>query len=208
MTNIKSNSSKSISSKIFNCYPENRSVGYSPKKSKRVVLNIRGVKYDVILDVLGRWPQSRLGRLKQMIESNNQSLLHTVCDDFDMKKHEFYFSRDPHVFNLILNFYSTNHLHIDNNTCVMLINQEFSYWELDDTQLSYCCESNFLDKRHDIERDMHKEKVFLDEYFYKEKFDNFYWPELREKLWLLFEKPSSSYFARVILFIYFIYFST
>ena len=174
-----------------------RSVSSSELTVKRVILNVRGIKFDVMLETLDRIPGSRLAKLKNCIDKNDQEVLGSVCDDFDMSKSEFYFNRDHNIFNLVLNLYSTLKLHIDRNHCVMLLNEEFAYWGIDEKNISNCCEWNFRDLRDEVQSDMDKEREVLNQYIHKEKFDNFYFAGIREKLWNLFEKPHSSLFAKV-----------
>ncbi len=168
-----------------------------PTTVKRVILNIRGMKFDVLLEILDRIPGSRLAKLKNCIDKNDQEALVSICDDFDMSKSEFYFNRDHNIFNLVMNLYSTLKLHIDRNHCVMLLNEEFTYWGIDEKNISNCCEWNFRDLRDEVLSEMDKEREVLNQYLHKEKFDNFYFADIREKLWNLFEKPHSSLLAKV-----------
>ena len=70
------------------------------KQRQRVVLNVGGFKHEVLWSTLNRIPNSRLGKLK--ININNEDL-YNLCDDFDPEKLEFFFDRDPTLFNMMLN---------------------------------------------------------------------------------------------------------
>ena len=168
-------------------------------RRKRVILNLRGIKHDVILKSFEKLPNSRLGKLGYLIETNNldDSLLIDICDDYDLCKNEFYFDRDPFVLNLILNFYTNGKLHIDDNFCTMFLHDELKYWLIDETLICNCCEWNFRDKRDNIEKYIRKEQELIKKHYHVIEFNNFYFQRLRKKLWYLFERPSSSIFARV-----------
>ena len=169
-------------------------------KKNRITINARGVKYDIISSHFERLPNSRLGRLNNLLETFeflpskiNESLLNEICDDFDMNKLEFYFDRDPYVLNLILNYYSNGKLHIGMNCCALLICDELRYWQIDEKLINNCCEWKFADKIDEINKLINRESFILKSYFYKENFDNFSCPKLRENIWYLFERPSSSF---------------
>jgi potassium voltage-gated channel delayed-rectifier subfamily S protein 2 len=183
-----------VNDKMTNFYVENNHF-----KRRRVILNLRGIKYDVILKTFDKLPNSRLGKLKYLIETNNleETSLIDICDDYDLCKNEFYFDRDPFVLNLVLNFYTSGKLHIDDNLCTMFINDELNYWLINETFISSCCEWNFRDGRDIIEKYIRKEKELIKKHYHVVEFDNFYFQEYRKKLWYLFERPSSSFFARV-----------
>ena len=75
------------------------------KRNERCVLNVRGIKYDVIISSFDKLPNSRLGKLQNLIAKNQMNCdddFELLCDGFDLVKKEFYFNRDPYVFNLIL----------------------------------------------------------------------------------------------------------
>ena len=67
---------------------------------EKIILNARGIKYEVLLNVLEKLPKSRLGKLKIEIEKNkiekieNDIALMKLCDDFDLNKNEYYFNKE------------------------------------------------------------------------------------------------------------------
>ena len=58
-------------------------------QSKRIVINVRGIRFDVIPSLFNKYPTSRLGRLNNFIQCNSNTLkqqdLFKICDDFDLK---------------------------------------------------------------------------------------------------------------------------
>jgi hypothetical protein len=168
-------------------------------KLKRIILNIRGIKYDVPLNQLNRLPNSRLSDLKYQLDKNNNDLikLNNICDDYDLNKMEFYFNRDPFIFNSILNYHLNGKLHIDNSFCVILVGDELNYWKIDQDLISNCCEWSYNDKKDDVQNDIETEKKLIEKITHQESFDNFILPYLRKKIWYIMEKPSSSIWAKV-----------
>ena len=175
------------------------------RNREKIILNARGIKYEVLLHVLEKLPKSRLGKLKTAIDEikgsnhENDVDLIKICDDFDLKKNEYYFNKDPYVLNLILNLYSNDRLHILND-CTIFYGEEFAYWEIDEKMIESCCQFKYLDKKEEINEEIRIEKMEKNEVL-NEQLENFNEKKLsdliRKKIWNLLEKPSSSYFARV-----------
>jgi hypothetical protein len=173
-------------------------------KVKRIILNIRGIKYDVPLNNLNRFPNSRLSDLKFKLDNLEYDVneLNNICDDVDLDKMEFYFNRDPFIFNSILNYCVNGKLHIDTNLCVILFSDELNYWRIDEDLISNCCEWSYNDKKDDVQNDIEAEKKLITKITHKESFNNFILPGLREKIWFVMEKPSSSIWAKVIYYLF------
>ena len=78
--------------------------------NRRVILNVGGFKHEIMWRTLNNIPNSRLGKLQTACD--NSELLNTLCDGFNLKKVEFFFDRDPTMFNLILNYSQVKILNI------------------------------------------------------------------------------------------------
>jgi hypothetical protein len=185
---------------IFEFFDESKK-----RNREKIILNARGIKYEILLDVLEKLPKSRLGKLKTAIDEikssnyENDVDLIKLCDDFDLKKSEYYFNKDPYVLNLILNLYSNDRLHILND-CTFFYGEEFAYWGIDEKMIESCCQFKYLDKKEEINEEIKIEKMEKNEVF-NDKIENLsqkkFSTVIRKKIWNLLEKPSSSYFARV-----------
>jgi hypothetical protein len=184
------------------------------QQPERIIINSRGIKYDVILKIFDKLPESRLGSLKLFLDSykeyqlgENPDLdepdlnnLLDICDGYDLELNEFYFNKDPYVLNSILNFYTNDKLHIDDHSCAMQLADEFRYWDIDEEILmDRCCEIRYYERKDAIQSEVKKENQELNKSISnnKEAFGESCFPDVREKVWNLFEKPTSSIYARV-----------
>ncbi len=122
--------------------------------------------------------------------------LKDICDDFNPDTFEFYFDRDPFVLNSILNFYSNDELHLNNNVCASFFSNELEYWGIDGCEFHECCISKYLNKKNDIFEEIKKEKEIIKEYTHKDKFGE-YFPELREKVWKIVTYGEKSFISKV-----------
>ena len=75
-------------------------------KNPKVVINIGGVKHEVMWKLLEKRPLTRLGMLAKA--RTHESIIKLV-DSYSLDDNELYFDRDPMNFNSILNYYRTNH---------------------------------------------------------------------------------------------------
>ena len=123
-----------------------------------------------------------------------------LCDDHDLKSNEFYFNRDPFVFKMIFHFYTHGLLHIDDKSCISLIDEELKYWEIDPNLLSNCCREKFFSKRDTLDEQLKNEREIIEKHNKKEDFGK-YFPKQREKLWILMENPGISIMSIVIFLI-------
>jgi potassium voltage-gated channel Shaw-related subfamily C member 1 len=170
------------------------------ESNKNIILNARGFKFKVIPYKFDKFPRSRLAKIFERLKRKNKSELLKFCDDISPDFNEIYFDRDPFFFNKILNAYQTGKLHFDNSECINYIRDELEYWQIEEWAFDDCCKISYFTKCEDVEETIENEIAMRDLINHKEDFGSKYFPEVREKLWNLFENPYSSIYARIIFY--------
>lgn len=191
--------------------PTNRDIGQSRLMNRRVVLNVGGVRHEVLWRTLERLPHTRLGRLGALTRdlmgqlssgdhyqspySGHQQLM-LLCDDYDYSKCEFFFDRQPRSFVAVLNFYRTGKLHLVEELCVISFSEDLVYWGVDELYLDSCCQHKYHQRKEHVFEEMRKEAESLrqreDEYFGEGPL-----AKHQKMIWDVLEKPQSSLAARV-----------
>ncbi len=162
--------------------------------SNRVILNARGIKYEVRWSTLCKLPNTRLGKLKNSINTNE---IFDLCDDYDRIKNEFYFERDPFILNNVLNYYSTGKLHVTDVECVTFLKEELIYWGIDIFLMKSCCGIYYFTKSEEVKENLELESKSIKKYYHVDYFSNSFHSQIRKKIWNLFEKPSESIYSKV-----------
>ena len=106
---------------------------------EKVVINVGGVRHEILVKTLQRFPETRLGKIFNSSEKLSRD------------KNEIYFDRNPLTFNAILDFYRTGNLHIDKNACPVGFCDELDFWIISKDQISTCCKDKWKDDRNAVE---------------------------------------------------------
>jgi len=136
-------------------------------------VNVGGFRHEVRLETLQKFPQTRLGQLA----TNKEPL--GVHDGYNKKKNEFYFDRNPNIFNIILDFYRTGKLHFNDKICVTSFKEELDFWIISESNMSACCKDNYLTKKLKKEKQMKDDKKVLA-------------TDSQSCMWNILDNPSSS----------------
>lgn len=166
------------------------------RSSRRVVLNVGGVRHETLWRTLERMPHSRLGRLRRAAADGADSLA-ALCDDFDQATMEFFFDRHPRAFASVLNFYRTGKLHLVDDICVLAFADDLEYWGVDELYLESCCQHRYHQRKEHLLEEMRKEADSLLTEPAVEDFGDGPWAKWQQRLWDLVEKPQTSMAARV-----------
>ena len=161
----------------------------------KVVINIGGVKHEVMWKMLEKRPLTRLGMLAKA--RTHEDILKLV-DAYSLTDNEIYFDRDPGTFNSILNFYRTDHLHVIDEICVLDFADDLEFWMIKEINLEICCVDKFNTRRDHILAEVEKAKHIQQEVEVEEDFGDGYFVQYQRALWDLFEKPQSSFCAKLI----------
>lgn len=167
--------------------------------SSTLNVNVGGQSYRLDCGQLACYPKTRLGRLAT---STSRSRQLGLCDDYEERTDEYFFDRDPAVFQLVYNFYASGVLLVLDALCPRGFLEELGYWGVRLKYTPRCCRICFEERRDElgeqlkIQRELRAqaqaeeaEELFRDM--------RFFGPQ-RRRLWNLMEKPFSSVAAKAI----------
>ncbi|CAH8864685.1 unnamed protein product [Trichobilharzia szidati] len=176
-------------------------------RSRRALLNVGGFRHEILWQTVDRYPNTRLGRIRQ---ATTMEELLSLCDDYDPVCREYFFDRNPITFSTILNFYRSKALHYNDSMCVMDFKAELLYWGVNEGLIQACCSHRYHQQKDMIEEEIRKEEICFRQTTTVDEFGSGCYANLKRQGWDLLEKPHTSRAARVfaIVSIFFILLST
>lgn len=162
--------------------------------SSDINLNIGGLNFVIKWCVIEKLPKSRLGKIRYA--ANMKELL-SLCDEVNVEKKEIYFDRSSRTFDMIIDYYHTNNMHLDANSCVVSFYKDLKFWGLDCCEFDPCCSFKFHQLKEEL--DDHIAKVAFLEQVKENKVIKFSGAcqEIRRKVWDITEFPETSNLAKV-----------
>lgn len=102
------------------------------KRDDNIRVNLRGVTFVLHkMSLCSRSPASKLANLTK------------IDDSYDACSGEYYFDRNPTVFNSVLDYYSSGEMHLASNICIQAFRKELDFWKLEPELLAACCWSKY-----------------------------------------------------------------
>ncbi|XP_061057211.1 potassium voltage-gated channel subfamily V member 2 [Eubalaena glacialis] len=171
----------------------------APVVSSTLNVNVGGHSYHLEYAELASYPKTRLGRL---VTSTSRSRQLGLCDDYEAQTDEYFFDRDPEVFQLIYNFYASGVLLVRDELCPRCFLEELGYWGVRLKYSPRCCLICFEERRDELSEQLKIQRELRAQAQAEEAEElfqdmRFYGPQ-RRRLWNLMEKPFSSVAAKAI----------
>uniref|UniRef100_G1SLP1 Potassium voltage-gated channel subfamily V member 2 n=1 Tax=Oryctolagus cuniculus TaxID=9986 RepID=G1SLP1_RABIT len=119
----------------------------TPAQMSTLNVNVGGHSYQLDYCELANYPKTRLGRLAT---STSRSRQLGLCDDYEAQSDEYFFDRDPAVFQLIYNFYVSGVLLVRDELCPRSFLEELGYWGVRLKYTPRCCRICFEERRDEL----------------------------------------------------------
>ncbi|KAI4900072.1 hypothetical protein NFI96_023494 [Prochilodus magdalenae] len=170
----------------------------SPMRNRTLNINVGGKLYRLTYGMAARFPKSRIGQLAACTDPGGKL---DLCDDYVVKDDEYFFDRDPDVFNSIFNFYRTGVLWIRDELCPRNFLEEIGYWGVRVKTAHPCCRIAFEERSDELEEQLKVQQELeaeLEIEEYEEAFDGMILGKARRRIWNLMENPISSIPAKLM----------
>lgn len=160
---------------------------------EKITLNVGGVRYETSPSTLQAFPGTKLCRL-------TEPQADTIFD-YNYNSKEFFFDRSPRLFGAVLNYYRTKHLHCPEDICKSTFEEELAFWEISHVPVAPCCWWKVANaESRQAEGPLCEERSEADSQNLPAPMErrNLSWRARQQpKIWALFEKPYSSWPAKV-----------
>ena len=178
---------------------------------RNVIINISGAEFRTKWKNLKKYHKSRLGKisLARSLEECSE-----LCDGFiPGNPPVIFFHRNSQNFCSISDFYRDSGLHVCEQTCAIVAQNEFRFWGFDEFSLQPCCMLKYFPTTVSAKNELEEEKIenqLAEERVRDENFGSDRVGKLRSFLWDLLEYPETSKAAQGVAFasIFFVILST
>lgn len=94
------------------------------------MLDVGGRRHKVLESNFNIYPNTRLGKL---VNARTEDDVLNLCDGYkDGDVPEYFFDRNWHSFNSILDIYRTGVLHLNTDLCALVLQKDLEYWQIDE----------------------------------------------------------------------------
>uniref|UniRef100_A0A0K2TXY0 Potassium voltagegated channel protein Shablike [Bombyx mori] n=1 Tax=Lepeophtheirus salmonis TaxID=72036 RepID=A0A0K2TXY0_LEPSM len=161
-----------------------------------VILNIGGLKHQILWKNLEKFPNTRLGRISR---ASNILEIESLCDVLvDHKISEIFFDRNPTTMGLILGFYRTGILHVDDTICPLAYSDDLKYWQINEIHIDPCCLIKFNVRRERVLEESGKLIEEDSDSSTSSQHEERFVSDTKRKIWYIMEKPYTSTLAKVM----------
>lgn len=166
------------------------------KDTQSININVGGKLFYIPKTCAIKYPQTRIGLLALC---RDRAKLFQLCDDYSLRKNEFFFDRDPAVFHYIFHFYKSGVLWIVREMCPINFEEEIDYWGLSLRDTQFCCWTVFQEKVDEIKDNLKVDlelRAEVEVNYDNEGFKHMLFGNVRNRLWDIVENPYSSTLAK------------
>ncbi|XP_054646496.1 potassium voltage-gated channel subfamily V member 2-like isoform X2 [Dunckerocampus dactyliophorus] len=167
-----------------------------PKQQHHVKVNVGGKVFHIPKQCAMNYPHTRIGSLATCTD---RTRLLKLCDDYSVKKNEFFFDRDPAFFHHICHFYASGELWVIREMCPIHFEEEIAYWGLSLKDTKRCCWLVFEERVDEMKDNLKVERELMAEIEVKyddELFEDMAFGSVRKSLWNIVENPYWSIWAK------------
>lgn len=168
-----------------------------PKQQPIINVNVGGKVFHIPKQCAIKYPDTRIGSLALC---RDRAKLITLCDDYSVRKNEFFFDRDPAFFHHICHFYTSGVLWVIREMCPINFEEEIEYWGMSLKDTQPCCCMVFEEKVDEVKDNLKVDRELMAEIEvkYDDKcFKGMVFGNVRKALWKVAEDPYSSIPAKI-----------
>lgn len=179
-------------------FPSTFASGSGASSSSVLNINVGGQSYRLNYQTVAIYPTTRLGRLATSTDRRRQLGL---CDDYAAQGDEYFFDRDPAVFQLVYNFYASGVLRVREELCPCSFLEELSYWGVRLKYTPRCCRISFEERCDELNEQLKVQRELRAQVAVQESehlFRHMRYAAQRWRIWNLMEKPFSSTTAKAM----------
>ena len=168
---------------------------------KSVIISIAGKEFRTKMKNLKRFPKSRLGKVAL---AKSKEEVSELCDGFiPGNPPVIFFYRNPITFRAVLDVYRRREVHICEQSCPLIAQEDFDFWQLEETLLEPCCALKYFPQivSAQVEKREEQEEIDLAEQkLVDEDFGSHWAGRMRTKFWDMLEYPETSHSAQAVAF--------
>ncbi|XP_063448536.1 potassium voltage-gated channel protein Shaw-like [Mytilus trossulus] len=158
--------------------------------SGEIHINVGGTLFETKWSTLQRHCDTLLGSLT------------TTSEYYNKDKKQFFFDRNPELFNTILDFYRNGELHFPTHICGWNWKQELEFWRISVTDISECCYPKYIKYEKDQNLVNYIKNAFIVRTAEYQTHKVSCLAGIKQRIWLFLEEPTSSIAAKIFSIFY------